>query len=435
MQSPFRLSLLMFFALALPGYAYRTSAWVPSWDGSAVTTMERHAGSLTETNPGWYSAAADGSITKNWGAEDPRMRAALSGTQLLPTIKNYVNGRFDGPMIATLVSSPDLREKHAEAIAQLVVTNAFDGIDIDYESVPSTARANLTAFIQLLASKLHASGKQLSVTVHAKTSDGGAQDWNAIGGAADSVKIMAYDYHWSTSAAGPITPLDWLDSVVAYARRTIPPQKVIVGLPWYGYDWLAQRADSVTFAEATVRAQNAGATIGRDANGEATFTYASRTVYFQDATSYRRKVDAILARHGDIGGFAHWRVGAEDPAIWDVVAQLHTGGGSSPIGPPARDFTIDGPAEIAATAGTSATARFRAVPINGFNAPVSLTARTLDPLTLRVEGTSLEIAVPATMTAGVYRVIVTMSGGGVQHEQVLLVQVTARKTPKRRSAR
>ena len=364
------------------------------------------------------------------------MRAALSGTQLLPTIKNYVDGSFNGQMIATIIASPDLREKHAESIAQLVAQNAFDGIDIDYERVPSTSRAHFSTFIELLASKLHASGKALSVTVQAKTSDGGAQDWAAIGAAADSVKIMAYDYHWSTSAAGPIAPLDWLDSVVAYARRTIPAEKVIVGLPWYGYDWLAQRGDSVTFAEAMSRAQSAGASVGRDANGEATFTYGSRTVYFQDAASYRRKVEAILAKHPDIGGFAHWRVGAEDPATWDVVAELHTSG-ASPIGPPAKDFAIDGPGEISVSAGTKATAQFGYIAINGFNAPVTLTARTLESFTapLTVDGTSLTVAIPANTAPGLYRVLVTLSGGAVSHDHLLLVRVSAAKFTKHRAVR
>src|SRR5215210_4028433 len=119
--------------------------------------------------------------------------------------------------------------------------------------MPATAKAGFTAFVQLLASKLHASNKLLSVTVHPKTSasatwDGpGAQDYTAIGAVADSVKVMAYDYHWSTSDAGAIAPLSWLDQVAIYAESTIAPQKVIMGLPWYGYDWLGTSAVGVTY--------------------------------------------------------------------------------------------------------------------------------------------------------------------------------------------
>src|SRR6185436_16523489 len=219
------------------------SVWVPSWDSNAPNIMGIHSRDLDETNPGWLYANADGTVRRS--GEDARLRAALAGTQLLPTIKNYVNGSFDGAMVATIVNSDVLREKHAEEIAQLVVQNGYDGVDVDYERVSSAAKAGYTTFLQLLAGKLHASNKKLSVTVPASS---GALDWPAIAAAADSVKIMAYDYHWSTSAAGAIAPLDWLEQVAANAERLIG-SKAMIGLPWYGYDWLGTTGASVTFAE------------------------------------------------------------------------------------------------------------------------------------------------------------------------------------------
>ena len=95
MRSRFLFSVVALFAFAVPGYAYRMSAWVPSWDPNAVAVMQMQAGNLEETNPGWYTVAADGSVTRNYKAEDPTMRAALSGTMLVPTIKNYINGRWE----------------------------------------------------------------------------------------------------------------------------------------------------------------------------------------------------------------------------------------------------------------------------------------------------------------------------------------------------
>jgi len=299
--------------------------------------MQLNAGKLDEANPGWYTIAADASFTKNANAEAANMRAALTGIDLVPTIKNYVGGKFDGNLVASVVASPALREKHAEALTQLVVENAFAGIDIDYESMTADARANFTAFVQLLATKLHGANKHLSVTVHAKTSDAdnwrgpGAQDWAAIGAVADTVKIMAYDDHWDGSAAGPIAPLNWLDSIATYAEATIPPQKVIIGLPWYGYDWQGTSATGLVYSEAIALAERVGATIDHDVNGEATFSYSGRTVFFQDASSYEKKINAILAKHPKIGGFAHWRAGGEDPVIWVDVARLHNSSSSGPL--------------------------------------------------------------------------------------------------------
>jgi len=224
-------------------------------------------------------------------------------------------------------------------LRQLVVTNAFDGIDIDYESLPLSARPSFSAFVTLLAQKLHQSGKTLSVTVSPKTSDSqtwagpGGQDWTVIGSAADSIKIMAYDYHYSGGPAGALTPLDWLDAVATYAESRMPANKVRIGLPWFGHDWQGTSATSVTYASGMALAS--GAAPSRDASGELTFTYGGHVVYFQDAESYARKVDAVLAKHPLIGGFAHWAAGQEDPAVWAKVASLRNGGTSGATPAPA----------------------------------------------------------------------------------------------------
>ena len=85
--------------------------------------------------------------------------------------------------------------------------------------------------------------------------------------------------------------------------------KIIFGLPWYGYDWAGTNATGLTYDDARHLASNMGATITHDSDGEATFTYSGRTVYFEDATSYSTKVSYLTSRHR-IAGFAHWRAGA-----------------------------------------------------------------------------------------------------------------------------
>jgi len=335
-------ALLLFFGAAFPATAaYTTSVWIPTWDPNALTTVQRHAGAMTESNPGWYNLGGDGSIGRNSGAEDPTMRAAMTGTLLIPTIKNNAGGQFSGAVVANVLGSPSGRESHAQALAQLVITKGFDGIDIDYELVPAASRDAFSSFVQLLGMKLHQSGKKLSVTVAAKTNDSqtwdgpGGQEWRVLGASADSIKIMAYDKHYPGGPAGDISPLTWLDQIATYAESTIPAGKIVFGLPWYGYDWNGTNAGSLTYEEAQNLALRVGATVTHDADGEATFSYSGHTVYFQDASSYAKKVAYLTSRHAGIAGFAHWRAGAEDPAMWDVVSSLKSGGSSSsPATPP-----------------------------------------------------------------------------------------------------
>ncbi len=430
--------------VSMPAQAYRVAAWITPWDAASLTSTQLNAGKTTESNPVWYSMNSDGSIAKNWNAENSTWRAAMTGTQLIPTVQNVVAGKFDGLLIANLLASAAFRESHADALTQLAVINAFDGIDIDYESMPSTSRADFTAFITSLSAKLHSANKKLSVTVYAKTSDSqnwngpGAQDYARLGQLADTVKLMAYDYSWSTSAAGTITPLDWLESVVRYATTAVAPSKVMVGLPWYGYDWQGTVGKGVTYAQAMETARVNNATINRDASGEATYTYGTRTVYFQDAESYRRKVNVITSKFPTVGGFAHWRSGAEDPAIWPIVGGLKSGtvsvGGGGATAP-AVDFSISGPSSVSVTGGDTASLAYSLVGINGFVGPVDAAAvisssfpGTARFTTAQVSSSTpgvLVVAINGNAKSGTHSVKVRFTSGSVVREQTLSVIVTS----------
>lgn len=424
-------------------YAYRIAAWIPPWDAASLTSIQLHAGSLDESNPVWYSMASDGSIVANWNAENPTWIAAMTGTQIIPTLQNVVAGSFSATVAETILSTSASREGHAQAIFNLVTSKAWDGIDIDYERVPTTSRANFTAFVNTLAAKLHSAGKKLSVTVYAKTSDAqnwngpGAEDWPALGLAADTIKLMAYDYHWSTSAAGAITPLTWLDSVVTYAESVIPSSKVIVGLPWYGYDWQGTSGSGVVYSQAMNLASANNATITRDENGEATFTYGgTHTVFFQDGTSFARKTDLVRQKHPNVGGFAAWRTGNEDPAFWPVITNLR---GATTSTPPATttttpDFSISGPASLTVRLGRDVSGSYSITRAGGFADTVSVTAEkvspfdatlTLTPATLSggTTSTSLNVAAAKSAVVGTYSVRLRFTSGTITHDQLISVTV------------
>jgi spore germination protein YaaH len=425
--------------------AYKVSVWIPPWSTAALTSIQANAGAITESNPVWYAWNADYSIAKQWNAENPTWRSSMGGL-LIPTVQNLINDSFDGNAAAAMLANATTRDAHAAALAQLAINNGFDGIDVDYERVPTTSRAAFTAFVGSLSAKLHAANKKLSVTVYAKASDKenwngpGSQDWSAIGGAADSVKIMAYDYHWSTSAAGAITPLDWLDQVAAYAEQTIAGSKIMMGLPWYGYDWPASGgASTATFAVAHQTMLTNNATVQRDAaSGEPYFSYSGHTVYFQDAAGYAKKLDLLKQKHSGIGGFAHWAAGQEDPDIWKVITGTpavtppppppSSGSGGTPV---QTDFLISGPTAIQVMQGGTASADFRLVPVNGFNATAAVTIQktfngTAAPgFTTVPPGGAVNINISASSAPGTYLMIVRFTSGTMVREQSVTVTVTA----------
>lgn len=322
--------------------AYRISVWLPPWLTAAQTRTTQHVGIMTESNPVYYTMNSDGSIKVNWNAETPAWTAAMSGTEVLPTFQNYVGG-WNGSVVVNYVIHPSYRDAYTTNITNLVVSKGYAGADIDYEGLPLSARADFNAFIEMLAAKLHAQGKKLSVCVYGKTKDATSyapaamQDYAHIGTHADYVKIMTYGDH---STPQPNTTFAWLNNVLTYAKSTIPHAKIQVGLHFYAHDYTSGQSwpDSITYDQVqAILAANPGTVVTRDAgSGEATFTYTSggvqHTVWFIDGQGHAAKMQYVMQNHGTVGGFAHWSMGEEDPEVWGAIAHLR----------PSWEFNKDG---------------------------------------------------------------------------------------------
>jgi len=324
----------------------RVSANLVFWDqGRGFDAIVTNADVLSEVSPFWYHVGADGSVlpyTTEWGAtyEDSSMVSFLRARSILviPSVTNIVDGNWDGALVSRIIADPALAAVNVSNLVQLAVSSGYDGIDLDYENLTSSDRAAFSGFVRQLATALHAQGKLLTVNVYAKTSEPGtwdgpmAQDWRVIGDVADQVRIMTYEYHWSTSGPGPISPIDWVSDVLSFARLMIPAQKIMQGVPLYGYDWVGQSGNPLVWEEAVALAAQYGVTINWDANSASPwFQYALKptqhNVWFENAASVDAKLE--LAGAYDIGGVTLWRLGGEDPDVWTALRSRF--GGTAPL--------------------------------------------------------------------------------------------------------
>jgi len=341
--------------------AKRVSGNLVYWDQSrGFDDIAANADVFSEISPFWYRIESSGQVvpyTTASGASyvDPAILSFLRthGILVIPTVANIVDGSWNGAVVSRIIADPLLTKVNIDGLVDLAVGQSYDGIDLDYENLGATDRTAFTAFVQQLAAALHARGKLLTVNVYAKTAEPGtwdgpqAQDWWALGQVADQVRIMTYEYSWSTSAAGPIAPVNWVTDVMAFARSVVPAAKIMQGLPFYGYDWVGQLGTSLVWNEATALANQYGVSIAWDSTSASPwFEYLSgstrHTVWFENASSVNAKL--YVANAYDVGGVTLWRLGGEDPANWSALrAQF---GGTAPppdITPPT--VTITSPAD------------------------------------------------------------------------------------------
>ena len=316
-----------------PSPTYQVTIWMTSQGPPARNTLLEQANTVDEVNLFWYEAQADGSITKK-STENQKLLDQIreAGIKIVPS----VNNEFDRARVAAIIHDPDIRAAHVRVIVDKVLEMDYDGIDIDYEGMDPEDRDDFSLFIEELAEALHQEERILSIAVHAKTGEHAgsksaeAQDWERLGAAVDEFKIMTYDYHWSTSEAGPIAPTSWVLQVLAYARSVVPLDKTFVGIHFYGYDWIGSRARGYTWQQVQKLVDTHDAQVQRDESGEAWFTYkdGQHTVYFADATGLETRLEAILEAHPGIGGVAIWRLGSEDPENWRVMQEALKGPGN-----------------------------------------------------------------------------------------------------------
>lgn len=298
--------------------------WVVEYDRWSEEDFIRHRGAFRWVSPTWLVAHSDGVVVET--AWSPRLVEAARGAGVKVVVL-VANAGLRRSVVHSILSSGEARERFLETLLEVVEQRGYDGVNLDLEGVPPGDREAYTELVCRLAEELHRRGLELSVDVPAKTSDAGndwsaAFDYGALARCADYVVVMAYDYHWSGGEPGPVSPLPWFREVLRYSLSRVPREKLIVGIPAYGYDWPAGgRGRGVTYKEAVETAERHGATVRFDEEaGEATYTYVEggvrHVVWFSTARSMVER--ASLAVEAGVAGVAFWRVGSEDPAVWEA---------------------------------------------------------------------------------------------------------------------
>lgn len=218
--------------------------------------------------------------------------------------------------------NPDLPMRNKLIQDILVASQDFDGLQIDFELVQPKDKENFFSFLKALKEGL--GDKPLSVAVPARTrkltSD--AYDYTLLNTIVDRVIVMAYDEHWSGSKPGPIASLEWGKRVSWWALSCFGPEKLVMGLPFYGRAW-ADINPAKAYKHPSIQnliQEKAVTTINRE-NEIPYFTYEQPvqvTVYFDDShsTFYR----ARMYQGAKVKNIAFWKIGQEDPDVWNRLS-------------------------------------------------------------------------------------------------------------------
>ena len=251
---------------------------------------------------------------------------------------------FGSYELSTLLENYFYRQNAINNLLDLVLSVGADGIDIDFELLPTSQRDNLVLFMEELSFAFHSQMDDPIITMATPAIDwSNAWDYESLAEITDGLFIMGYNYFYSGSAnAGPVAPLggyfyDIEYTVNDYLNKTNnQTDKLILGLPYYGYDWDVVDSSinsetmsygiAKTYAEARMLDEYYGSYWDQSSNS-AWLTYYDDTwtwnqCWFDDHLSLSNKY--AFAKELELQGIGIWALGYDDnyDDLWNLL-KLH----------------------------------------------------------------------------------------------------------------
>lgn len=255
--------------------------------------------------------------------------------------------------IAQLVTSAVARQTFRQNMTQLLASYPFAGVQLDFEysaTASDTLRSGYVQLVRDLNTDMKQMDPNLKLSVAAFGSAASKPSFWDISGLApniDYLVIMSYDYHVrSSQVAGPVAPLfgketgRWQDDITSNLRdflQYIPAEKILLGIPFYGYEWqisgetpgsptFPSSGSTATYKRVQELLQQRGEEIEEGWDSAALSPYIfyqengeNRLIYYDNPRSLSYKLD--LVQQLNFGGVAIWALGYEgdQSELWQVI--------------------------------------------------------------------------------------------------------------------
>lgn len=276
---------------------------------------------LTFLSPFSYSITPAGELIAP-AADDLIYRAARNAVMPLMVVTNIFDGSFSTEVLSQILADPDARERLIGSIMFELNDKNYYGLNLDMEYIAPDDRESYNDFLREVSERVHANGYILVTAIAPKyrADQQGilyeSHDYPVQGRYADYVVIMTYEWGYTYSAPMSVQPIEEVRKVLQYAVSEIPSEKILMGMPNYGYDWTlpytrGTAAQSIGFIAATELAAQNNSEILYDEKTQTPYFYYTENgtrhvVWFDDPRSANEKLK--LVDEFDLAGVSYWTI-------------------------------------------------------------------------------------------------------------------------------
>ncbi|PAU94127.1 hypothetical protein CK503_07900 [Aliifodinibius salipaludis] len=311
-------------------------------------SFEANSDHISIVAPQTYSISKTGIL---WGEVDSRVMeiAEEKGIDVIPLV---VNPGFDRELFHNFLQDSSAQHRTINMMVDLALKHGYAGWQFDFENIHINDRNAFTDFYRKTAEAFHENDLSLSAAVVPTNTDfdlkteyhrflyeywRGAYDLKAMAEAGDFLSLMTYSQHTRRTPPGPVAGISWMKEMIEYMiDLEIDPQKISLGIPFYSNFWFADYNE-----------EQGGFVNGRGASYEKVMGLVERYdadmvwienhqthyalwshdgvfeyAFIEDARSIEPKLQ--LLEEFDLRGISVWRLGQEDPEVWDKIQSLTT---------------------------------------------------------------------------------------------------------------
>ncbi|HBT65782.1 MAG TPA: spore gernimation protein [Ruminococcaceae bacterium] len=293
---------------------------------------------LTYISPFSYEVRPDGSIAP---INDNQMIESARAQNVAPlmVITNIEEGgSFSSDLGRTILTNQQVQTTLLNNIVQTLQDKNYYGLDIDFEYIYPDDREAYNRFLRRVVDRLRPLGYTVTTALAPKTRADQpgllyeAHDYAFHGATVDHVILMTYEWGYTYSPPRAVAPLNLVEEVLQYAVTEIPSEKILMGIPNYGYNWTlpfvqGSAAQTISHTAAVNLALREGAEIQFDQEAQSPFfNYyddqgREHEVWFEDARSIEAKL--ALVDQYNLGGVSYWTVNSFFPQNWLVLESMY----------------------------------------------------------------------------------------------------------------
>ena len=302
--------------------------WHQVFSDSGVDSLENLLSRTSGANvlsPTWFSVTdSDGTISSRANSDYVSI-AHQHGMQIWALVENFnTENKLD---YSVLLGTENARSHMISSLINEAEQYDLDGINVDFEGLPSEAGAGYIQFIRELSIACRRQGLVLSVDCYVPSAWTAHYHRDLLAQTVDYIIVMAYDEHYDGSDAGSTSSLSFVkDGIENTIAAGVPAERLIPAIPFYSRLW---KGEGVTLKSSTINMNDMKERFNSAEEGavwddtlgqyfiETTEDGVLTRLWVEDGRSLSAKLGVI--GNYDVAGIACWKLGMENSEAWEAI--------------------------------------------------------------------------------------------------------------------